>query len=109
MTAPHPEEHGDRSRAIATADRCRELNLAAAGIFCRLARAMEQLSDTLENAGELVMNVGFLLKFCKTHDGAKISVGQCEKFTQDLVAMVQGLLADVKDFRCHLPKQAKKE
>ena len=85
------------------------MNLSTGNSFDRLARVMEQLSDTLENAEKLVMNVSFLLKFDKTQDGVKISVGQCEKLTQDSVAMVQGLLADVKGFRCHLPKQAKKE
>ena len=77
-------------------------------MFDRLARAMEQLSDTLENAEKLVMNVSFLLKFDKTQDGEQISEGKFEKLTQDLVAMVTGLLADVKGFRCHLPKKQEK-
>ena len=103
------EEHGNLSRAIKTAERCREMNLSTGNSFDRLARAMEQLSDTLENAEKLIMNVSLLLKFDKTQDGVKISEGQCEKLTQELVAMVQGLFADVKGFRCHLPKHAKKE
>lgn len=72
-------------------------------------RAMDQLSDTLENAEILLMHSGFLVKLGKTQDGQNISMGVCEKLTSELVAMVQGLLADVKGFRCHLPKQAKKD
>ena len=103
------EEHGILARAIETAEKYRDMNLQAGGSFDRLERAMEQLSDTLENAEKLTMNVGFLVKFGKTQDGEKISVGKCEKLTKECIAMVQGLLADVRGFRCHLPKQLKKE
>ena len=71
----------------------------------RLEKAMDQLSDTLENAERLLMHTGFLVKFGKTESGEKISVGLCEKLVGELVAMVQGLLSDVKGFRRHLPKK----
>ena len=73
----------------------------------RSNKALTQLTDTMEAAELLSMDIGFVLKFGKEKNGKKLVPAEYTSYSTKCDDMVDGLVADVRGLRLHLPTAKK--
>lgn len=69
----------------------------------RLAKAVQELIDSVENAELLINEVSFAMKHKKPPAGVALNIAMATKFEDSINGMSEGLLADIKTVRCHTP------
>ena len=103
----HHKDHLDKRyvqlcKTTKLAEKVRDQTLQVRLWSDRSNKALAQLTDTMETAELLCMDVGFVLKFGKEKNGKKLVSAEYTSYSEKCDDMVDGLVADVKGLRLHL-------
>ena len=93
------------ARSIKLAGKARDFALT--NVTCdRHARAIEELSATIEHSDELHARCNLIVKYRKLPNGNAVTCADLDELQEQADTMSAGLLADVRTARCHAPRKS---